>query len=697
MFPTFRKLFGLRTAAVADSFSQGRPPASGPALRTSPARPSQPRPPAAPANAPANISVSLAAILGRLPAELNAHVRLTDVGDAQVPVPMQKILSQIGQGMVKITFGELRHAAPPGIFTSDINRDRTPVEIPLSEILPRLDASLLSRRALQKQVVVPAEVTGPFGGKAQVVFSTASLKSNGTAQPPLREQAPISAPKPAAPAPTVAPPQPIQRMQPPAVPAAPMVPQQPISFAPPPVTPPVAPVQTFARTQPTPAAQPAMPAIKAAPAAQPPKPLWATTPAGMKAELEEPLFRKISPAPATNGHAQAPAAPAIAARVPQSPLANPGVARVITTAAAPAAPISPIFPVTPAAPEPVVFAPITPIAPEPEPEAALIPFRAVPELVPQPAAPAETRFLTISMTDLSQSWPEVVQQEITAQGLSTTTIALPFGIIELAMKQGKIAIPWRVIRSWIRPQIVPTASPHDATVLELPLKLVAPLFMAELKSGRTQKKIQIDENIPDLFSGGQPAQTTAATAPAPAPVAAVTQVSAPAAPTAQVFAPAPSVLPPPKAADTNYYARKPGEEAPEEAAPPVKKGPTPGTAFLVRYATPNEIVSKAAALEGVEGALIALPDGLLVASHIPATMNGDTIAAFLPQIFSRVSQCTKELRLGELNNLNFTVGAVPWKIFKVGAIYFAAFGRPGEPLPTAQLAGIAAELDRKAK
>ena len=78
-------------------------------------------------------------------------------------------------------------------------------------------------------------------------------------------------------------------------------------------------------------------------------------------------------------------------------------------------------------------------------------------------------------------------------------------------------------------------------------------------------------------------------------------------------------------------------------------------------------------------------------------MNADTLAAFLPQIFDRVNQCTKELRMGELNNLNFTVGNVPWKIFKVGAIYFAAFGRAGEPLPTAQLAGIAAELDRKAK
>jgi hypothetical protein len=78
-------------------------------------------------------------------------------------------------------------------------------------------------------------------------------------------------------------------------------------------------------------------------------------------------------------------------------------------------------------------------------------------------------------------------------------------------------------------------------------------------------------------------------------------------------------------------------------------------------------------------------------------LNADTLAAFLPQLFNKVSQCTKELRMGELNNLNFTVGNVPWKIFRVNAIFFAVFGRAAQPLPTAQLAALAAELDRKNK
>jgi hypothetical protein len=95
--------------------------------------------------------------------------------------------------------------------------------------------------------------------------------------------------------------------------------------------------------------------------------------------------------------------------------------------------------------------------------------------------------------------------------------------------------------------------------------------------------------------------------------------------------------------------------------------------------------------------LIALPDGLMVASRIPADLNGETLAGFLPQIFAKVSSCTKELRMGELNNVSFTVGNVPWKIFRVNAIFFAAFGHAGQPMPTAQLVGLAAELDRKNK
>jgi predicted regulator of Ras-like GTPase activity (Roadblock/LC7/MglB family) len=383
-----------------------------------------------------------------------------------------------------------------------------------------------------------------------------------------------------------------------------------------------------------------------------------------------------------------------------------------------------------------------------QPVAAVAPVAAPAPVAPAapevPAAPTETRFLTVLLAALAESWPEPLRHEINAQNLSAKSVGLPMGVIEGAIKQGKVAFPWKAVRSWIKPPVAESVSPHDATLVELPLKAITPLFLAELKSTRAQKKISMDENIPDLFSDARqsdlnapapaPATVRPPAAPAPvrppAPVAAPVPAAVPAyaaapvhAPAASVAAPIPQEAPvfafsapgtpatitpaapaapvvqaqPAKTSDTNYYALQNGEEIPGENPLVFKKPGTPSTAFLNRYATPNEIVNKAASLQGVDGALIALPDGLLVASRIPSTMNADTIAAFLPQIFAKVSQCTRELRLGELNNLNFTVGNIPWKIFRVGSIYFAAFGRPGEAMPTGQLAGIAAELDRKAK
>jgi predicted regulator of Ras-like GTPase activity (Roadblock/LC7/MglB family) len=658
-----------------------------------------------PANAPASLSIPLKSILDRLPADLQQRVRQHPAADAHISVSMQKILSQFPQGAVKLTFGELRLASPSGMFSVEIDRDRNLVEVPLQEILSRLDSSLLARRPMQRQVVVPPEVTGPFGGQAKVIFSATPLKgatpvqpvtngngyangSNGhtksfsktqvtQAAPPMAAPAPLraavttiapmAAPAPVAfkPVPTTQPAarapqaQPISPLAPSPV-AAPATLRTTTPFTPPPVPQPASalkPVQPIVAriVQPTPALSRVAPA--AAPVISP-----------MAPTIEQPTFNRVSPSPV------APVQPVYSPIAPAAELAEPAMIPMSELPAIqiPSEPISPIALAPEPEPEPIRFQ-----MPEPEPVAPIVPI-----------APVETRFLHVTLGELSAAWPQEIYHEIKALQIASATVALPFGVIEVSLKQGKIALPWRIIRSWVQSPAVHVASPLETTVLELPLKVITPLFIAELRGPKAQKKISIDQTIPDLFSNRQTEPAPAPTAPAPRPAAA----PAPR-PAAKAAAPAPVTRP----ADTNYFSKLTPENQPEEAAPVVKQGPTPGTAFLVRYATPNEIVAKAADLPGVDGALIALPDGLLVASRIPPTMNADTIAAFLPQIFGRVSQCTKELRLGELNNLNFTVGNIPWKIFKVGAIYFAAFGRVGEPLPSAQLAAIAAELDRKAK
>ena len=271
----------------------------------------------------------------------------------------------------------------------------------------------------------------------------------------------------------------------------------------------------------------------------------------------------------------------------------------------------------------------------------------------------------VTLVALSESWPEALKAEIEQLDLANAKVALPAALIEPALKRGRVVFSWRDLRSWIQ-HVAVAVSVHDGVELELPLKVLAPLYFARQKNGAASKKISVAEEIPNLFFGF-PQPASAPPAPMPSAVAAA--------------------VPPP---GTNFFSRPNQPQTTDSEFK--RKG---GTDFSSRAATPSEIVFRAMELPGVAGVVIALPDGLKVASQIPADLNGDTLAAFLPQIFARVNQCSRELRMGDLNNLSFTVGNVPWKIFRVNAVYFAAFGRASEALPSVQLAALAIELDRK--
>ncbi len=380
-----------------------------------------------------------------------------------------------------------------------------------------------------------------------------------------------------------------------------------------------------------------------------------------------------TPAPIVSKAPTAPVKPAAPAASPLIPLSSitPIPFKPITSAASAPAP-------APAAPKPAPAPAPTPAPAAPLPSLTMAAQASTPTATP--AAPELPPFM-LALSTLADNWPDVIRKEIVQLNLAEAKVALPHEAAAQALKQGRIAFSWKTVRGWISGAPGTFTSNADATVVELPLKAVAPIFLArQAEQARGKQKVAVDENIPNLFFGfpqpNTPSGDTTAPAITPAPVK-----------TADVVKPA----------DTNYYVWDDNGDTARVEESQVKRGPTPGTKFVAKYATPNEIVSRASSLDGVAGALIALPDGLMVASRLSGDMNADTLAAFLPQIFGKVSQCTKELRMGELNNLNFTVGNIPWKIFRVNAIFFAAFGRAGAPLPTGQLAALAAELDHKPK
>jgi hypothetical protein len=54
-------------------------------------------------------------------------------------------------------------------------------------------------------------------------------------------------------------------------------------------------------------------------------------------------------------------------------------------------------------------------------------------------------------------------------------------LIEPALKRGRVTFTWRNLRPLIKPT-PPPASCHDGIELELPLKVIAPLFLTRQKA-----------------------------------------------------------------------------------------------------------------------------------------------------------------------------------------------------------------------
>ena len=270
-----------------------------------------------------------------------------------------------------------------------------------------------------------------------------------------------------------------------------------------------------------------------------------------------------------------------------------------------------------------------------------------------PASPARES-MAVSLASLSATWPAEVRGEIAQLKCAGSQVVLPEQLVKLGMKQGKVAFPWQTVRAWINPPLPSVVSKHDNTTLNLPLEVLMPLFVSRLKQApKPQSRLVVDESIPPLFS--------------------------PAAPESPVI---------------------PTEDNPNKSAASsdtliALKPKTPGTDFKNRYISPSEVVTQASALDGVVGALVVLPEGLLVAAKVATDQNPDALAAFLARALGRVNKCAEEAQIGELSQMDFIAQAVPWKIFRLHGVLFAAFGRAGGTLPTPKLAAIAGEFDRK--
>lgn len=359
-----------------------------------------------------------------------------------------------------------------------------------------------------------------------------------------------------------------------------------------------------------------------------------------------------------NPHQIAPTAP----RDDSSALGVQPASRIPASVAAPQPP-APERMVEPPAPTPMrVVAPPPSMVP---PAAVAPPVTVAPPpsvALPQPVAavpPSDRPALTLPLSTLAAAWPEPIRAEIAALD-PATTVTLNGGAVSAGLTKGKVVFTWRDIRAGLHPASTEPTALDENMELVLPLKIVAPAFLAAGKSGKPgRQSVQIDAAIPSLFSSSREA--------APAPAAPAT--------------------PPPAAAP-------PEPPAPASVVSSSTIGEILGEPGRTDF-TPAAIVAGTVKLPGVAGAIVAMNEGLPVATALPDGVKSEVVAAFLPQIFARLNQYAGEMKLGDVDDLLFTTHGAQCQIYRLGAVYFAALGRPGTVLPARELRLIAAELGRQ--
>jgi predicted regulator of Ras-like GTPase activity (Roadblock/LC7/MglB family) len=300
----------------------------------------------------------------------------------------------------------------------------------------------------------------------------------------------------------------------------------------------------------------------------------------------------------------------------------------------------------------------------------------------------------VNLGEISSNFPDDIKQEIAGFKISGSDIAIPVEQLGPQLKAGKVVFTWKQLTSWLKPSPLPVLSPHEEMLVELPLAVIAPRFFSQHRPAAPQKKVNVGDNIPDLFAG-----RSAAVRPSPAPPAEIVSQAAPTAPP-----PAPPAIPaiPTPAGAAASLPIPPTPRLPEAPAPIPSSAalPTPpaaaGATAGARQWNPQEVVRTLGRLNGVGGAILAMSDGLLIAGEIPAPFQADTVAAFLPQMFARMNGYSKEAQLGELRSMTLNMAEGTWTILKTGNVYLGALGKKGMAVPLPQLEAIATEFSKQA-
>ncbi|MCX7871883.1 MAG: roadblock/LC7 domain-containing protein [Verrucomicrobiae bacterium] len=319
--------------------------------------------------------------------------------------------------------------------------------------------------------------------------------------------------------------------------------------------------------------------------------------------------------------------------------------------------------------------------------------------------------ISVEVKVLSQGWPKEIQQKLEENGILERRISIPVDELEPQMKVGKVVFTWEKLSKWIEPQ-TPNGILSPETNLELPLAIIAPLFLARIRKPTPIKKVVLNEELPDLFEqhGGeakkealriQSEKKEPAQPQIEKPIAIGTAVNE----RAQISEGKPPSIPisiKPAPTAPKVEPKLPSVSEPIAEKEPIKAQPEKVIAFKQEASrpktlgeifnkpdkpiwSPNEVIQHTLSLPGVKGAMIAIKDGLPVVAKLPIEIKPEALAGFVPEIFSKLLHYIEDLKLGQISNVTIACEDCWICVCKSGNIYFVVVGEKDKPAPSIEI------------
>lgn len=308
---------------------------------------------------------------------------------------------------------------------------------------------------------------------------------------------------------------------------------------------------------------------------------------------------------------------------------------------------------------------------------------------PKPAQAGEET-LELPLAPIVERLAEACRAAVATQPAPGTTLRLPIPELHEQLKRGVVKVTFGALRHAAPAGVfVSNTSEQDRLFVEIPLKIVLPKVALALRPN--QRVISApDEAVPGFNlkartalepQGDETVPEPPVTAPRTLKFEPPAEIPVSPAPVRPEPAPSPEpedLAPLLLEIDLEDFS----DDSAEPAVPAEAGGPT----------RPDEVLESASSLPGVDGALLASHDGLVIESRVSLDVDPQVLAAFLPETWVRTRIYLTEMNLATQSSITVRIGDQTLEIWEVGSLYFAALSTPGSALPGQELRALTSRI-----